>query len=262
MEQDVVDLPQQVTCGRLVGDGGVHLGQLQAHAYGDIREGERAGRPGSHRPRELAVRLVPVTSVHSEPGRGGKGEHAEGVVVQPVLIDGGERELQMFGRLRPSPAIHRQHRELGLAEDDGVDIAQCRPRQRTVSTKSAAARSRVAEEQLRLGAQDERHGAPGAPRRLLGGGEARVGRHLLWTGGDTSAARNMARAESNDAVPSTGIRSNEAVSRNAAHRCASAVCPVNTAIHPARTASGGYSSIAESPRVESHRCTVDSWPAW
>ena len=75
------------------------------------------------------------------------------------------------------------------------------------------------------------------------------------------AARSMAHAESNDAVPSTGIGSNEAVSRNAAHRCASAVCPLNTAIHPARTASGGYSSTAERPSVESHRCTVDIWPA-
>ncbi len=58
------------------------------------------------------------------------------------------------------------------------------------------------------------------------------------------AARNMARADSNDAVPSTGIESNAAVSSNAAHRCASAVWPVNTAIHPASTASGGYSSTA------------------
>ena len=41
-----------------------------------------------------------------------------------------------------------------------------------------------------------------------------------------------------------GWSSNEAVSRKAAHRCASAVCPVSTAIHPARTASGGYSSTA------------------
>ena len=76
----------------MVGDGRVHLGQLQAYAYGDVREGERAGRPGSHRPRELAIRLVPVPTVHSEPGRGGKGQHANGVVVQPVIIDSGERD--------------------------------------------------------------------------------------------------------------------------------------------------------------------------
>ena len=75
-------------------------------------------------------------------------------------------------------------------------------------------------------------------------------------------ARNIARAESNDAVPSTGTRSNEAASRIAAHRCASAVCPVNTATQPASTASGGYSSMAESPSAESQRCTVDIWPAW
>ena len=52
-------------------------------------------------------------------------------------------------------------------------------------------------------------------------------------------ARNIARAESNDAVPSTGARSNDAASTIAAQRCASAVCPVNAAIQPASTASGG-----------------------
>ena len=67
----------------------------------------------------------------------------------------------------------------------------------------------------------------------------------------------MARDDRNDAVPSIGIKANEAVSAKAAQRCASAVWPVSTAIHPARTASGGYCSTAESPRVENHRCTVD-----
>ena len=51
--------------------------------------------------------------------------------------------------------------------------------------------------------------------------------------------RSIARADSNDAVPSSGTRSNEAASTIAAHRSASAVCPVNTAMQPASTASGG-----------------------
>ena len=51
-------------------------------------------------------------------------------------------------------------------------------------------------------------------------------------------ARNIPRAESND-VPSTGAGSNEAASRIAAHRCASAVWPVSAATQPASTASGG-----------------------
>ncbi len=70
----------------------------------------------------------------------------------------------------------------------------------------------------------------------------------------------MACAEWNDAVPSTGIWSNEAVSRKAASRCAAVVSPDSTANHPASTASGGYFSTAAGPRVESHRCTVDTWP--
>ena len=52
-------------------------------------------------------------------------------------------------------------------------------------------------------------------------------------------ARNIARAESNDAVPSTGTGSNEAASTMAAQRCASSVWPVSAAIQPASTASGG-----------------------
>jgi len=39
------------------------------------------------------------------------------------------------------------------------------------------------------------------------------------------AARSIARAESNEAVPSSGTRSNVEASAIAAHRSASAVCP-------------------------------------
>jgi hypothetical protein len=74
-------------------------------------------------------------------------------------------------------------------------------------------------------------------------------------------ARSIARAEATDAVPSAGIPSNEAVSMIAAHCSASAVCPANAVIQPASTVSGGYCSIAVSPRAESQRCTVDIWPA-
>ena len=73
--------------------------------------------------------------------------------------------------------------------------------------------------------------------------------------------RNIARAESNDAVPSTGTLSNDAASMIAANRCASVVCPDNAAIQPASTTSGGYSRIAASPRTDSQRCTVEIWPA-
>ena len=46
--QDVVDFPQEVPRGPMVGDGRVHLRQLQAYAYGDERESVRTGRPGPH----------------------------------------------------------------------------------------------------------------------------------------------------------------------------------------------------------------------
>ena len=53
------------------------------------------------------------------------------------------------------------------------------------------------------------------------------------------AARNMARADSKDADPSLGTRSNDAASTTAAHRWAAGASPASTVIHPARTASGG-----------------------
>ena len=74
-------------------------------------------------------------------------------------------------------------------------------------------------------------------------------------------ARNIARAESNDAVPSKGTWPHEQESTTADHRCASVVCPVSTATQPATTASGGYPTMAESPSAESQRCTVDICPA-
>ena len=74
-------------------------------------------------------------------------------------------------------------------------------------------------------------------------------------------ARSIARAESNEAEPSSGTWSNEAASAIAAHRYAAAACPVKTVIQPASTQSGGYDSTARSPKVESHRWTTDTWPA-
>ena len=53
------------------------------------------------------------------------------------------------------------------------------------------------------------------------------------------AARSIARADSKDADPSRGTRSNDAASTTAAHRCAAGASPESTVIHPARTASGG-----------------------
>ena len=102
---------------RGLADGEVHLGKLQACTHGEEREHIRACRTGPHGLRELAVRLLQVASMHGKAGRGGERQHARGVIVHPMLVSDGERSFQMLGRLRPSPAIHRQHCELGLAVD-------------------------------------------------------------------------------------------------------------------------------------------------
>ena len=76
--------------------------------HGEIRQGERQGRTGSHRLGQLAFGLVPVASVHSEPGRAGEGQHTYGVVMHAILADGAECPFKVFGRLRPLAMIHRQ----------------------------------------------------------------------------------------------------------------------------------------------------------
>jgi len=108
MKQDVVYLTEQVSRAGMVARGPVHLGELQSCAYGEPWQHECAGRTGSHCLRELPVCLLQVTPVYSEPGRDGEGEHAGDVVTHPIPIDGGECLFHVLGRIRPSPAIHRQ----------------------------------------------------------------------------------------------------------------------------------------------------------
>ena len=61
-QQHVVDLAQQVLRGRVVGHRPEDLRELQSDAHREERQHVRARRPGAHRPRQLAVRLVQVTA--------------------------------------------------------------------------------------------------------------------------------------------------------------------------------------------------------
>ena len=72
---------------------------------------------------------------------------------------------------------------------------------------------------------------------------------------------SIARPDSKEAEPSSGTPSYETPSRIAAQRSASPARPVSTAIQPAITARGGYSSTASSPSALHHRCTVVIRPA-
>lgn len=60
MGQDVIDLGQKMTCGRLLGQGDVHLAELQTDADCDVRQHDGADGSGSHGPGELAVGCGPV----------------------------------------------------------------------------------------------------------------------------------------------------------------------------------------------------------
>ena len=58
VDQDVVDLAHEVTSSRLFGQGPVHLRKMQTDAHGEEGQHERQRHAGSHRLRELAVRLI------------------------------------------------------------------------------------------------------------------------------------------------------------------------------------------------------------
>ena len=245
----------------MVAPGQVHLGELQAGAHREERQHERARRAGPHRPGELAVRLLQVAAVQARRAAAANASTLDRVVVHPMLVDDRERHGR---RVRPPPPIAR----------DPSPAARARPRRSTiVSVLPSARRQRgrlgeqrtrlvdVAGQQVRLGAERQsavsRHGLHA---RLLG--DRDVASAIICSGpaathdGPQHGPRRVEgrRAVHGHQVERRGVD-------DAAHRCASAVCPVSTAIQPASTASGGYSSMAASPSADSHRCTVDIWPA-
>ena len=135
----------------------------------------------------------------------------------------------MVIRLRPLAAIHRQQRELGLGAHDRVDVSHGRPAA-DVSVNTAAAGSRSAASRCASARSSERGVSPRTPRWLRVDREARRRSSSASGPSAQSTLRNMARADSNEAVPSSGTWSNDAASATAAQRCASVVWPVNTAI--------------------------------
>lgn len=175
-----------------------------------------------------------------QPGSGGQREDAHRVVVHPELVDGRKRQLQVFAGLGPPAPVHRHDRQLGLGEDEGADIALRRRDRGRLHEERAAGLSSPSR---RCASADKTSAeARHAPH---GGSAAKLASLIIClTPSRHIRARSNARDESNDAVPSAGVRSNEAGSTNAAHLRASAVCPVRTAARAASTASGGYSGKA------------------
>ena len=57
MGQDVIDLGQKMTCGRLIGQGDVHLAELQTDADCDVRQHEWCRRVGLAWPGRAGGRL-------------------------------------------------------------------------------------------------------------------------------------------------------------------------------------------------------------
>ena len=204
MEQDVVDLPQQVTSRRVVAHGPVHLGELQSQR---ARRGTatRTCRVGRARIARVSCRFASFRSPRCTASRAAaaKASTLDGVVVHPMLIDGGERSLHVLGRLRPSPAIHRQHGELGLADDERIGCCTSR-----LPAADASANRHAAWSTSPVSRCASAHKQSAVSRHGLHGGSwatAKLASASICSGPAAHiTARSIARAESNDAEPSSG----------------------------------------------------------
>jgi hypothetical protein len=169
--------------------------------------------------------LLQVTPVYSEPGRKGEDEHAGDVVIHPILIDGGECLFQVLGRIRSSPAIHRQQCELGLAVDERIGIAHRAPCDDSrIATRFADVRTVMAEMGLALMGAASASGE----NRAIEAAQKAISSPLLE---DISIQGARGVLINITGGPDLCLHEvNEAASMIAAQCCASAVCPVNTAM--------------------------------
>ncbi len=234
-QQDVVDLAQQVAGGRVVAARQYTLASCSR---------PRTARKGSTNVQDGRARIARVScrsassrspSVQRKAGRHGEREHARGVVVHPVLVDDREGPSDALGRLVPPPAIHRQQRQLGLAVDDRVGVAELGPDRGRLGEQRQLARSTSPASRCACASRRSavsRHGLHAGSWAT-----ARLASSIICSGPAAHmTARSMARAESNDAVPSSGTRSNDArVRRSRPTVPPPAVCPVSTATQPAST---------------------------
>ena len=228
----------------------VHLGELQPDPHGEVRQREGAGRTGPHRPGELPVSPPSGRRGAAQAGRGGEGEHAG----RRSRASGARRRRPApRRRARPPPPSARDPSPAAASSasliDERVGVAD-RARPAATPRRTAAApgrrrrRSRCAS-----AAQHQRRVPPRAPGGSCATARSRRPASAPARRGTSRPAASPAPSRTTPCRP-PATWSNEAASTIAAQRSASAVCPVNTAIQPASTASGGYSSIAASPSAD------------
>ena len=243
---------QQMTDGRLVGQGQSAPRELEAHANGHRGRGDRARGPASHGAGELAPRLRQVAAVHRQPSGTGERQQARGVVPHPMLVDDGERSLEVPARVGPVAAVHGQQAELRLAHDVRIGIrapSGGRVREGTPRLLS------VAHEQQGFTANAERLIAPRAPGWLGFNREVRVSQGSLRTGGAHVRAQHGAgRRERGGAIQGHGFERRRVDEGGPPLRFG--WLPFIANAQPARTARGGYCSTASAPTSASHRNTV------
>ena len=203
VHHDVVDLVEQVANRAGVTDRQVEVAELHPHPNGEIGHDVGQHRPAPHRLRQLTVHLDEVASMQRQSSRTGEREPTRGIVVHPVLIDDLERIPDVLGGLRPMPSIHRQHREFRLAVDERIVVPHLGGQFRRLGECDGSLLV-VSGQQPGLAQHAQRRVAPRAPCRFLPPSRT-VPSASICSGPDAHiAARNIARADSNDAEPSEG----------------------------------------------------------
>ena len=258
VEQDVVDLPQQVTCGRLVGDGA----RTPWPAAGGRARRDTAGRTcRTAGPASPARAGGPPPSGRRGAQRAGPRRRRRARSWRSRAA-GAHRRWRAQARRCSAASAHRPRSiantaSSDLAEDDGVDVAECRaPRRTSPRTGQPPGRRR------RGAAAPRRTSTSAVARHGLHGGscgdrEARVGQPSAPDRRHTSAPATWPAPSRTTPCrpPAPGrTRRRRGTPPTVAPRRSARSTP--RSIRPARRA-GDSSSMAESPRVESHRCTVD-----
>ena len=118
-----------------------------------------------------------------EPRRSGEGDQADGIIVHLKFVDCSECRFQMLFGLGPSPPVHGQQGELGLADHEVVGVGRDPADASIASSEELDGPVDVPHQEVRLACHCKCRVAPWAPRRLGLHGEIRVGHRLLGAGG-------------------------------------------------------------------------------
>ena len=203
------------------------------------RDHVRARRSASHRPREPVGSRRRGRRDATRAGGGRERQHRHDVVVHPVLVDRRESRPRCLCSVHPIPGDPSPTGRARPRRSTTVSVFPSAAPRLDVSANTAAACSRSPASRCASASSTSavsRHGLHGGSSSTA---NARVGHHLLGTGRAHDGAQHgpgrveRRRCRPAGPGPTTPRRRPPPIARPRS------VCPVKTAIQPARTASGG-----------------------